>query len=189
MTVIASSTKTPAVSHTSTTTHPTMLGQHSAQDTQSAFRGFRGVGSRDALYSVQLFTLYGALYSVHIIWGLRPCIVFTLYEAWGPVQCSADHIIWGPVYYSGQLFTLYGALYSVHNIWGPVQWELSQKYRSTDNRRNQKQESAKIGTHSQEEPFLGSHKPKPGSPKIGRKKVGSTNYRKNINRRHRKRKK
>ena len=67
--------------------------------------------------------------------------------------------------------------------------ELSQNIGSTGNRRNQKQEGAKIGTHSQEEPFLGGHKPKPGGLKIGRKKVGSTNYRKNINRRHRKRKK
>ena len=57
------------------------------------------------------------------------------------------------------------------------------------NRKHQKQEGAKIGTHSQEEPFLGGHKPKPGGLKIGRKKVGSTNYRKNINRRHKKRKK
>ena len=52
--------------------------------------------------------------------------------------------------------------------------EPSQKYRSIDDRKHQIQEGAKIGTHSQEEPFLGSHKPKLGSPKIGRKKQEAT---------------
>ena len=70
-----------------------------------------------------------------------------------------------------------------------IKWEPSHEYRSTDNMKHQKQEGAKIGTHFQEEPFLGSHKPKLGAPKIGRKKVGNTNYRKNINRGHNKRKK